>query len=132
MKKLKAWLVDDETDAHALIEGLLKEYFPYIELVGISINIEDAWQYMRKGKPNLVFLDVNMPRGSGLDLLERFPVRKFETIIISAFPENESKLEKFRDVPFLQKPYSVDDFIELTNRAVEKIRKNPNAVHRID
>lgn len=132
MKTIKAWLVDDEADAYTLISGIIKNYCPDIELAGVSVNIEDAWEHIRKEKPQLVFLDVNMPRGTGIDLLERFPVRKFEVIMISAYPDNETKITKFRDIPFLHKPFSIDDFLQLTENAAELIRNNPNQVHRFD
>lgn len=132
MKNIKAWLVDDEADAYVLINGIIKEFCPEIELAGVSVNIEDAWENIRKEKPQLVFLDVNMPRGTGIDLLERFPVRKFEVILISGFPDNEKKIAKFRDVPFLHKPFSIDNFVDLVEKAVHNIRENPNQVHRFD
>jgi len=132
MEKIKAWIIDDEKDAHSLIQGLINEYCPEIDIVGNSLNIDDAWDKIRTEKPQLIYLDINLPRGSGLDLLARFPIRKFEVIVISAFSENENKLGPFRDVPFLQKPYSIDKFLDLTNKAVSRIRKDPHSVHRYD
>ncbi len=130
MEKIKAWIVDDEKDARSLIYGLVDEYCPEIEIIGDSINIDDAWDELRKEKPQLVYLDINMPRGSGLDLLVRFPVRKFEVIVISATSEKENNLEDNKDVAYLQKPYSIDKFLSFTNEAVARIRKNPNQVYR--
>ncbi|OYT16410.1 MAG: hypothetical protein B7C24_07960 [Bacteroidetes bacterium 4572_77] len=131
MDKIKAWIVDDESDAQQLLFGLIKTYCLDIEVVGSSVNIEDAWEGIRANKPHLVYLDMNMPRGGGLDLLERFPVRKFEAIIISAYPENKEKIVRYKDIPFLEKPFDIDDFISLTHQAIKKIRENPNQVHRI-
>lgn len=131
-KKIKAWLIDDESDAQALIKKILEENYPDIELLGTSINIDDAFLQIKKEKPNLVFLDVNLPRGSGINLLERFPIRKFEVIVISGFPENKNKLARFRDIPFLQKPYSIEEFKELTNKALENLYKDLHKVHRYD
>lgn len=130
MEKIKAWIIDDEKDAHTLIEGLIKEYCPAVEIIGNSLNIEHAWDNIRKEKPRLIYLDINMPRGTGIDLLVRFPIRKFEVIVVSAYPENESKLGPYKDVPFLQKPYSIDDFINITEKAIDRIRENPHQIHR--
>lgn len=132
MKKIKVWLIDDESDAQALIKRILVENYDEIELLGTSINIDDAFLQIKKHKPNLIFLDINLPRGSGINLLERFPIRKFEVIVISGFPENKQKLERFRDIPFLQKPYSVDDLKGLTDKALERLHLDLHKVHRYD
>ncbi|NPD84868.1 response regulator [Lentimicrobium sp. L6] len=131
-KKIKAWLIDDESDAQALVKKILVENYKEIELLGTSINIDDAFLQIKKYKPNLVFLDINLPRGSGINLLERFPIRKFEVIVISGFPENKNKLARFRDIPFLQKPYSIEDLKQLTDKALENLNKDLHKVHRYD
>jgi len=130
MKKIKAWIIDDERDARSLIKGIIADYCPDIEVIGESINIDSAWEVIRSEKPHLVYLDINMPRGSGIDLLARFPLRKFEVIVVSAYSENEKKLGPYKDIPFLQKPYSIDKFIDLSHHAVDIIRANPYQVHR--
>ncbi len=131
-KKIKAWLIDDESDAQALVKKILEENYEDVELLGSSINIDDAFLQIKKHKPNLVFLDINLPRGSGINLLERFPIRKFEVIVISGFPENKNKLTRFRDVPFLQKPYSIDDLKKLIDQSIESLREDLHKVHRYD
>jgi two-component system LytT family response regulator len=131
-KSIKVLIVEDESDAQDLILGMLKEYYPDIEVLGCSLNIDDAFDRIRSEKPNLVFLDVNLPRGSGINLLERFPVRKFEAIVISGYPDNQQFLQKFKDVPFLEKPFTVDDFKDLTDQKIKQIKKNPYAIHRYE
>lgn len=131
-KKIKAWLIDDESDAQALVKKILVENYEEIELQGTSINIDDAFLQIKKHKPNLVFLDINLPRGSGINLLERFPIRKFEVIVISGFPENKNKLARFRDIPFLQKPYSIEELKELVDKALDNLNKDLHKVHRYD
>jgi len=130
MEKIKAWIVDDEIDARSLIRGLVDEYCPNIEIIGESIDIDGAWDKLRKEKPQLVYLDINMPRGSGLDLLLRFPIRKFEVIVISAYADNEQELHNTKDIAFLQKPYSIDEFLKLSKEAVDRIQQNPNKIYR--
>lgn len=131
-KKIKTWIIDDESDAQELIKGIIKEEYPELEVAGVSVNIDDAFEKIKKEKPNLVFLDINLPRGSGINFLERFPVRKFEVIVISGFPENKESLQRFRNIPFLQKPFSMDEFKKLTDLAIQSIQDDPHKVHRYD
>jgi len=129
---IKVMIIDDETDAQDLIKGLLKEYYSNLEIIGTSVNIEDAFEIIKKEKPNLLYLDINLPRGSGINLLERFPVRKFEVIVVSGYPDNKEKLERFGDIPFLSKPFTIEEFKELTDQKLNSLAKDPYKVHRYE
>jgi two-component system LytT family response regulator len=130
MKKISAWIVDDEINAQTFIKGIIDEYCSEVEVIGTSSSADDAYIDIKKNKPQIVYLDINIPRGSGISILEMFPVRKFEVIVISAYSYNEKKIKQFRDVPFLLKPISIDIFIEITKIAIEGIKRDPNKVHR--
>jgi two-component system LytT family response regulator len=131
-KEISVVIIDDESDSQDLLSGLLREYYPNLNILGYSVNIDDAFELIKSTKPNLVYLDINLPRGSGVNLLERFPVRKFEVIVVSGYPENKSKLERFRDVLFLNKPVKIEAFKDVTDRALESIINDPYKVHRYD
>jgi len=131
-KDISVLIIDDESDSQDLLSGLLREYYPDINILGYSVNIDDAFDLIKKTKPNLVYLDINLPRGSGINLLERFPIRKFEVIVVSGYPENQYKLERFRDIPFLSKPIKIETFKELTDQAIDSISEDPYKVHRYD
>lgn len=127
---IKVLIIDDESDAQELILGLLREYYPGIEVVATSVNIDDAFELIKKEKPNLLYLDINLPRGSGINLLERFPVRKFEVIVVSGYPDNRYKLKRFHDIPLLEKPFTIEDFKKLTDEKIESVQNDPYKVHR--
>jgi len=131
-KRIPAWIIDDEVDAQDLIKRVLSEYYSdEIELIGISVNIDDAFTQIRQLKPKLVFLDMNLPRGSGINFLQRFPIRKFEVIVVSGFPENKQIIESFKTpMYFLQKPYSIGAIQDFINQTLENIKKDPYKVYR--
>ncbi len=131
-KRIPAWIIDDETAAQALIKRVLEEYYPdEIELIGTSVNIDDAFVQIKQKKPKLVFLDINLPRGSGINFLQRFPIRKFEVIVVSGFPENREIIENFKTTMyFLQKPYSIDTLQGFINQTLENIKKDPYKIYR--
>lgn len=129
-KDIKVLIVDDESDAQELIKGILNEYYPEVDIVATSVNIDEAFEIIKKEKPNLLFLDINLPRGSGINLLERFPIRKFEVIVVSGYPDNKLKLVQFKDIPFIEKPFTLEEFRKKTDDKIDSIRKDPYKVHR--
>lgn len=131
-KPIKVMIIDDETDAQELIKGLLREFYPDLEIIGASVNIEDAFEIIKREKPNLLYLDINLPRGSGINLLERFPIRKFEVIVVSGYPDNIEKLERFKDIPFISKPFTIEEFKWLTDEKISSLDKDLYKVHRYD
>jgi len=76
----KAVIVDDEVDAIESVKFLLAENFSSISIVGTAQCIKDARKVIGENKPDIVFLDIEMPDGTGFDLLESIPDRKFKVV----------------------------------------------------
>lgn len=131
MKKMKVIIIDDEQDAVASIELIIKEFCPGIELLGSANIIDDAWELIKKTEPDLVFLDINMPRGTGFDLLERFPIRKFDVIFITAYNKYEEKSAAYGAFAYLQKPIDIDLIVSTTKELINHRNAHPRAVFRI-
>src|SRR5665647_1624800 len=84
-KKLKTIIVDDEQDAVEFINSIIGEYCTSLEVVAKANNIVQGVAAITDNKPDLVFLDVEMPNGNGFDLLAQFPEKDFDVIFITAF-----------------------------------------------
>ena len=91
MNKLKTIIIDDEQDAVTSIKLIIEEFCPNLIVSGTANLIDDAWELIKNTNPDLIFLDVSIPRGTGFDLLERFPIRKFDVIFITAHTKYEDK-----------------------------------------
>ncbi len=65
-------IIDDEPDAVEFITSIIGEYCPGIEVTGKAHNVKDGVKLIKEIKPELVFLDVEMPNGTGFDLLTHF------------------------------------------------------------
>ncbi len=115
---MKAIIVDDEIDAIQTLEFLLQNYCPDVEIVGKATGIFEAKEIIIDEEPDLVFLDVIMPRGTGFELLGFFPQRDFDVIFITAHNEFAINAFKFSAVDYLLKPVDQDDLIT----AVRKVR----------
>lgn len=116
---LKILLIDDEKDSLEVLEWKLKTYISNVEVTTCSSPVK-AFDIISVLKPDIVFLDIQMPEMNGFTFLEKLPKRNFELIFTTAFDDFALKAIKENAVDYLLKPI---DKIELIT-AVEKARKN--------
>ncbi|HPE42692.1 MAG TPA: response regulator [Bacteroidales bacterium] len=117
MEPFKVILIDDEPDSIISLEIILQEFCGDKVIVVDKVPIIDkAWDSIKANKPDLIFLDIDMPRGNGFDLLERFPIRKFDVIFITAYGRYEEKAKIYGAFDYLLKPID----IEVLKNVVEK------------
>lgn len=128
-RKLKTVIVDDEQDAVDFIASIIGEYCASLEVVGIANNIQQAALIINEKKPDLVFLDVEMPNGTGFDLLSQFPDKDFDVVFITAFNHYAIKAIKFSAVDYILKPININEFIESVNRVTAKRGRKSSEGH---
>jgi two-component system LytT family response regulator len=119
--QIKALIVDDEEPARILIRSYL-EGFSDIEIVGECSNGFEGLKAIQSEKPDLIFLDIQMPKISGfemLELLDEYP----QVIFSTAFDEYAIKAFEFNAVDYLLKPYSRERFAQSVNKAIERINQ---------
>jgi two-component system LytT family response regulator len=120
VKKLKTLIVDDEPDAVNFIHTIIDEYCPKLEVIATANSIKEAAAIITEKQPELVFLDVEMPHGSGFDLLVQFPKKTFDVIFITAFNHYAIRAIKFSAVDYILKPINISEFIEAVEKVIEK------------
>ena len=113
-------IVDDEPKSRNLIATILAKYCPRVELLGAVGNIEDAYAMIQKRAPQLLLLDIEMPHGSGFDLLRRLDRSDFEVVFVTGFDHYALQAIKFHALDYLLKPIDALELME----AVEKARQN--------
>lgn len=118
MKPIRTVIVDDEPAAVEVIQMLLQEFSTDIELEGVAKNGLEAVQLISRCKPDLVFLDVDMPVMNGFQVLEKFPGANFEVIFTTGSSEHALKALKVKAIDYLLKPIDPADFI----LAIEQVR----------
>lgn len=89
----------------------------------------DGIKVIRESNPDLVLLDVEMPHGSGFDLLAQFPEKTFDVIFITAFNHYAIKAIKFSAVDYILKPININEFIVAIEKVTEK-RSSPSLPNR--
>lgn len=116
----KAVIIDDEKSAVISIELALKEYCPTVVVVGKSYNAKDGIKEIESQKPDLVFLDIQMPHISGIEMLEQIEHRNFDVIFITAFNDFAVKAFKLNAIDYLLKPISIPELIRAVNKVSVK------------
>jgi len=121
-RKLITVIIDDEPDAVDFISSIATEYCHDLDVVGKANNVREGVALINEIKPDLVFLDVEMPNGTGFELLTHFPEKTFDVIFITAFNHYAIQAIKFSAVDYLLKPININEFIEAVNKVVSKRR----------
>lgn len=118
-QKYRALVVDDERSSRLVLKKLLEQDCPEIEVVGDFGDIEEGYQAIRELKPDLVFLDIRMPKGDGFTLLERLGETKFEVIFVTSYDQYALNAIKASALDYLLKPVERKELVA----AVEKFKK---------
>lgn len=120
IKRLRTVIIDDEKNAVEFINTIIGEYCPSLEVVGQASDVNEGISKIEEMKPDLVFLDVEMPNGTGFDLLTHFPEKEFDVIFITAFNHYAIKAIKFSAVDYVLKPVNITEFIQAVDKVVHK------------
>jgi two-component system LytT family response regulator len=106
MKPLRTLIIDDEWLIRLELRRMLSQY-PNINVVGEAANLNEAVQAVKELKPDLVFLDIQMPGGSGFDFLEQVEIN-FKIIFVTAYTQHFARAKKYNAIDYLLKPISQD------------------------
>ena len=103
---IQAIIIDDEKRARLNLELLIEEYCSNVQVIASCENLPEGVKAIRKHKPDLVLLDIEMPGHSGLELLDFFDENEvnFSIIFTTAYNEYALKAFKFSAVDNLLKP----------------------------
>lgn len=124
MEKIKAIVVDDEDFNRSLIIDLIQELNPDFEIMGQAHNVKTAYDVIRRNTPQVVFLDIRMPDGSGFELLNMFEEINFEVVFISGFDQYALKAFEFNALDYILKPIEPEKFSRNLSKVQSKIEKN--------
>jgi len=130
--RIKTIVVDDEPDAVNFIRSIVLEYCPDLEFIGSACSAEGGTMLIQELHPDLVFLDVEMPHGSGFDLLARFPQKEFSVVFITAFNQYALRAIKFSAVDYILKPINIEEFIDAVAKVSESRKQNHLQVNYLE
>ncbi|APZ44883.1 DNA-binding response regulator [Polaribacter reichenbachii] len=129
MTNIKAILVDDEINARENLRFLLNDFCTNINILAEASNVNDAVLLIKAHKPDVVFLDIQMPQKNGFQLLEEFDEINFQVIFVTAYDNYAIRAFQVAALDYLLKPIDVDLLKEAIGK-VEKNINNYNSIHR--
>lgn len=115
---LKTIVVDDEKPSREALSTYIRDFCPGVDIVAECDSVKPAYEAILKLKPQLVFLDIEMPNGNGFDLLKLFKTPPFKIIFVTAYSDYALRAFRFAAADYLLKPVKVDELVE----AVSKVK----------
>ena len=125
---ITAIIIDDEQNARFNLKILIEDFCPEVNVIGEAESAEQARTLIEEQKPDLLFLDINMPNEDGFDLLESIEDKNFSVIFITAHNQYALKAIKAGAIDYLEKPIDVEDL----QKAVAKISGSSEKIGNID
>ena len=118
----KTIIIEDEKRAQILLQNILENHFPTIEIMAVADDLPSGVKAIRKHKPDFVFLDIEMPNFSGLEILDFFDENQVDFSIIFTTAYNHYAIEalKISAVDYLLKPLNKEDIKEAILRFERK------------
>ena len=114
---MRALIIDDEINNCLNLKNILADYCPEVEVLGMGHSAVEGLELIQKHEPDLLFLDVEMPGGSGFDLLEKLPQTNFNVIFVTAYNEYAIKALRLSAIDYLLKPVNILDLKAAVARA---------------
>jgi two-component system LytT family response regulator len=119
---MKAILVDDEPDGIRTLAKLLERHCPQVKIEATCSSAMAAKQQLEIVKPDLIFLDIQMPGESGLEMLAGMPIKHSEIIFVTAHNEYLLQALQYSAADYLLKPVDEDRLIEAVQRAEKRLQ----------
>ncbi len=121
---IKAIIIDDEHYGRQSLQQAVEQYCPELGILQICESPEAGIAAINALKPDLVFLDVQMPNMSGFDVLQKLSPIDFEVIFVTSYDQYAIKAIKFSAIDYLLKPVDIDDLIHAVQRAKDNLQQN--------
>jgi two-component system LytT family response regulator len=120
---IKTIIVEDEPYSREHLETLVGDFCNKVELVGLASDVSSGYELIKKTEPDLVLLDIEMPDGTGFELLQRFSEINFEIIFTTAFAEYAVQAFHYSAIHYLLKPIDPEELVSAVDKVEEEMRR---------
>lgn len=114
---MQTLIVEDEDSSYDLLENLIKKCAPDLNILGRAKSVDQALTMIKELAPELVFMDIDLPDGTGFDIIQKLKPVDFSIIFVTAFNQYAVQAFRFSATDFLLKPINEEEFKE----ALEKV-----------
>lgn len=115
-------LVDDEPLNLRGLEKMIHRYCPDLSIIGKVDTLAEAARLIPDLRPQLVFMDIETPKGNAFELLDHLGAIQFEIIFVTAYDRFAVKAFKYRALDYLLKPIDIDELKQAVQKAQERIQ----------
>ncbi|MEN8223933.1 MAG: LytTR family DNA-binding domain-containing protein [Bacteroidota bacterium] len=120
---IRGIIVEDEKHSRETLRGMLDRYCKNVTIVAEADSYRDGMKMIREHKPDVIFLDIQMPDGSGFRLLEELEEINFEIIFTTAFDQFAIKAIKYSALDYLLKPIDPEELVNALKKVESKIHQ---------
>lgn len=125
--ELRAIIIDDEIDGIKSLKLLIEKFVDSVNVIADTTSPAEGIKFINNYRPDLVFLDVNMPEITGLELLEKIDFKDFKLIFTTAHGKYALQALKLGTTDYLLKPIDSDELLSAIERVREKIKSTTSS-----
>ena len=118
---VKALIIDDELKARNILQHYITNFIPEVTELKQAESVDAALEILKDYKPDIVFLDVEMPYKNGFDFLTALRNPSFDVIFTTAYNQYAIQAIRFSALDYLLKPVDPDELKAAVDRHLEKI-----------
>lgn len=118
---INALIIDDEIDGAEVLQFLIEQNCLNVNVLGLAHSVQSGIASIKELKPDIVFMDIEMPTGTGFDVIKATQDLNYETIFITAYEHYAIKAFKTNAIDYLLKPVIIDELIAAIKKAEKRI-----------
>lgn len=118
---IKAVIIEDELNSRELLHQMLTNYCEGVIIVGMADDIKSGINIIQEKNPDIVFLDIEMPGGTGFDILDCFKNHNFKLVFVTGYQEYAIKAIKYAAFDFILKPINLEEL----RQTIKRIKSYP-------
>lgn len=123
---IKTLIIEDEQKSRDVLLKIIEKNCPELTVIGTAGNVAEGVEKIKSLKPELVFLDITMPDGSGFDLLEQVQGQKFDLIFATASNSHAIRAFKYSACDYLLKPIDTEELVSAVSRITKRKSDTPD------
>ncbi|GAA0533158.1 LytR/AlgR family response regulator transcription factor [Chitinophaga japonensis] len=120
---IKAIIIDDERNSRDIIALMLGKYCPQVDIADTASDCADGISKIKLHQPQLVFLDLEMPDGTGFDVLQGTQETPFEAVFVTAFEKKFLHAIRFSEVEIILKPIDKESLLQAVQTVTRRIEQ---------
>jgi two-component system LytT family response regulator len=123
---IKTLIIEDEEKSRDVLLKIIQKNCPELNVIGMASNVSEGVEKIKSLNPELVFLDITMPDGSGFDVLEQVQGYKFDLIFATASNHHAVRAFKYSACDYLLKPIDAEELKTAVSRIMERKNQVPD------